>query len=136
MIHRLHKTSTDEFPHSRHRDTDVTTDTNEADAPLSDETTREPLRSAQQVSDLDDSQGDALRAPRAGTSAGLCLLGEARPARAGPGSQDATDQPGSSSTQPVTAVSRLPRRSIVPLAATASRALPAVASHAIGFADP
>src|SRR5215471_6044271 len=64
------------------------------------------------------------------------FLGEARPARAGPGSQDATDQPGSSSTQPVTALSRLPRRSIVPLAATASRALPAVASHAIGFADP
>ena len=39
-------------------------------------------------------------------------------------------------TQPVTALSRLPRRSIVPLAASASRALPAVASHAIGFADP
>jgi hypothetical protein len=30
----------------------------------------------------------------------------------------------------------LPRRSIVQLAATASRALPAVASHAIGYADP
>ena len=31
---------------------------------------------------------------------------------------------------------RLPRRTIIQLAATASRALPAVASHAIGFADP
>jgi hypothetical protein len=31
---------------------------------------------------------------------------------------------------------RLPRRTIIPLAATASRALPAVASHAVGFADP
>ena len=30
---------------------------------------------------------------------------------------------------------RLPRRTIIPLAGTASRSLPAVASHAIGFAD-
>jgi transcriptional regulator with XRE-family HTH domain len=31
---------------------------------------------------------------------------------------------------------RLPRRTIIQLAATASRALPAIASHAIRFADP
>jgi hypothetical protein len=43
---------------------------------------------------------------------------------------------GSLGKQAVTARSRLPRRTIVPLAATASRALPAVASHAIGFAEP
>jgi hypothetical protein len=35
----------------------------------------------------------------------------------------------------VLAGGRLPRRTIIPLAATASTALPAVASHAIGFAD-
>ena len=35
-----------------------------------------------------------------------------------------------------TARCRLPRRTIVPLPATASRSLPAVASHAIGYAEP
>src|SRR5215469_8545190 len=45
------------------------------------------------------------------------------------------DQGGSYGTQPGAAYSSLPRRVIIPLLAAASRSLPAVASHAIGFAE-
>jgi hypothetical protein len=40
-----------------------------------------------------------------------------------------------SASKLVLAGGRLPRRTIIPLAAAASKALPSVASHAIGFAD-
>jgi hypothetical protein len=60
-----------------------------------------------------------------------------RPGRRTPGrTAYSTDQPGSLTTRSGSSRSRLPRRFIVRLATTASRALPAVASHAIGFADP
>jgi hypothetical protein len=64
----------------------------------------------------------------------------AQPWRGPPGRSRATpaqaaDQFGSLGEQ-AGAAGRLPRRPIIPLAATRSRALPSVASHAIGCADP
>jgi hypothetical protein len=62
---------------------------------------------------------------------------EARPAHAGPYSRRANrSRRRTRRTGRCYTGGRLPRRTIIQLAATASRALPAVASHAIGSADP
>ena len=76
-----------------------------------------------------------LRRRWPGVSAGLCL-GEARPAHAGPHPQGTQISRPTSGTQGDAGGFRLPRRTIVPLPAAASRSLPAVASHAIGVAEP
>src|SRR5262249_23746041 len=66
--------------------------------------------------------------------AGLCLLGEARPARAGPTASLRLISPALPAAHPVAGRRVSPGAPVVQLAATASRALPAVASQAIGFA--
>jgi hypothetical protein len=75
-----------------------------------------------------------LTAPRAGASA-RPLPWEARPSRAGPTARAPLINSAHPARPRAGAHDRLPRRSIVPLAATASMALPAVASHAIAIAD-
>jgi len=65
---------------------------------------------------------------------GLCL-GPAR-AHVGPQTQDTQIKAAHPESSQVLRVMPSSSLSIVQLAATASRALPAVASHAIGYADP
>ena len=73
-----------------------------------------------------------LRRRWPGISGGLCLGG--RPPHAGPQPQKRLIQAAHTSVQVLRGPS--PSLPIVQLAATASRSLPAVASHAIGFAEP
>ena len=72
---------------------------------------------------------------RGAVSAGLWPW-RGRPAHAGPNRAGRADRFGLFGGQAGVARGRLPRRTIVQLAAVASRALPSVASRAIGFADP
>jgi hypothetical protein len=80
-------------------------------------------------------QGGALRAPWADASARpqlwQGLAGARRLNR-----EVAADQRGPLGMPSGAAMVRLPRHKIVPLAAAMSRSLPAVASHAIGYAEP
>jgi hypothetical protein len=61
---------------------------------------------------------------------------KARPAHAGPPRPDRCTSARLIRRALGAVRSRLPRRSIVPLPAAVSRSLPAVASHAIGYAEP
>lgn len=76
-------------------------------------------------------QGGACGAAGLASAPGSAF-GEARPGH----TPSHADQGSSHRTQAGTAHSRLSRRTIVPLPAAASRLLPAVASHAIGCAEP
>jgi hypothetical protein len=80
-------------------------------------------------------QAAPLRGAGPGVSARLSL-DEARLAHAGHTADGTQINSAHSASRPVLLGGRLPRRMIIQLAATAPRALPAVASHAIGFADP
>jgi|SRR5262245_55821146 len=80
-------------------------------------------------------QGGARSAPRAGACARPRPWGPGRRAPALTLSLSLLSQ-AHSAVRPLLARCHLPRRSIVQLAATASRALSAVASHAISCADP
>jgi hypothetical protein len=75
-----------------------------------------------------------LRRPWPGVSGGLSFE-EARPPHAGP-TAGGPDQPGSPGTHPVVSAAVALGASMVQLPGTVARALPAVASHAIGFAAP
>jgi hypothetical protein len=80
-------------------------------------------------------QGGALRAPWADPCAGLRPWGP-RPARAGPHAIVPLIMAGHPAGHPVLDIAVFLGASSVPLPATASRSLPAVASHAIGYAEP
>jgi hypothetical protein len=80
-------------------------------------------------------QDGALRAPWADPCAGLRPWGP-RPARAGPHAIVPLIMAGHPAGHPVLDIAVFLGASSVPLPATASRSLPAVASHAIGYAEP
>jgi len=80
-------------------------------------------------------QGGTLRAPRAGASAGLRPW-EAPAGARRPNALAAADHTGFTWHAGVLDGTVFLGDSIVPLPAAASRSLPAVASHAIGFAEP
>ena len=91
-----------------------------------------PIRvSCRKTKNLDKAAPSAPLAPALASASGLGAPADAR--RAPPVGH--ADQGGSLGGQAGTARGRLPGRTIIQLAATASRALPAVASHAIGSGD-
>jgi len=80
-------------------------------------------------------QGGAFGADGPASAPGSAFP-EARPAQAGPQSRGAHRSRRRARRAARSCTGHLPRHTIVQLAAAASRALPTVTSHAIGFADP